>query len=689
MIDPTSTHRALRLSVHGEWQWSGVLILLACSVVAIALPLLLHLAWPALFVPVELWTVDLRFQLRPLIPVSRDPSRTQSDALVAIDYDDRAAHDYGFGRWPWDRRVHGQLIELLRKAGARSVILDVLFTHPAPNAEEDKALVDATRRSGTVIYPVVFRPVREGDEDSFPAPKHLLEANVRGFGELPAVGDLTMPLPKLVEVAAGLGHIQRSPDRDGVLRRIPFIYAAREGFVPALALTGALRHWGADPLPIRIERGHSIRINNGAGEVVIPIDAQGQVWINYAGPWGSRFVHYPYSWLLDQTQTAEGKAKVLNLFKDKTVVVSNLTTGSGDRVAMPFESDFPTSEIHLHILNMILQQQFLRDAAPIETALSLAVPVMLLTGASLVGGPVVIIPTFAAVLCGYLFTLKVAFNVGVILPAVMPVFGMTVGLVLLLSTRALIVDRDRMRFQSILGGFLPPQTIKMIRENPRRIPGLLTGHTRELTIFFADIEAFSAFCKRADPLQIQRVLRDYLTEMTKILRAHGGTLDKYMGDGIMAFFGDGEVEGGGEEAEEQRVEHHAANAVRAALAMQKKMSELNLRWLSKGQETHLVRIGINTGWVTLGNLGTEFLWDYTVIGPEVNKTQRLERAAEAGGMLLSRRTYALAQRRGVLPADLPAKIVELKGIGEEPDLYAVSQQLVIRLTTSERSSSTK
>ncbi len=131
--------------------------------------------------------------------------------------------------------------------------------------------------------------------------------------------------------------------------------------------------------------------------------------------------------------------------------------------------------------------------------------------------------------------------------------------------------------------------------------------------------------------------------MTKILRAHGGTLDKYMGDGIMAFFGDGEVEGGGEEAEEQRVEHHAANAVRAALAMQKKMSELNLRWLSKGQETHLVRIGINTGWVTLGNLGTEFLWDYTVIGPEVNKTQRLERAAEAGGMLLSRRTYALAQ----------------------------------------------
>jgi adenylate cyclase len=100
-----------------------------------------------------------------------------------------------------------------------------------------------------------------------------------------------------------------------------------------------------------------------------------------------------------------------------------------------------------------------------------------------------------------------------------------------------------------LGGFLPPQTIKAIQENPQTIPRLLAGRTRELTVFFADIKGFSAFCKRADPLQIQRILRDYLTTMTVILRGYGGTLDKYMGDGIMAFFGDAEPEGGGEEAE--------------------------------------------------------------------------------------------------------------------------------------------
>src|SRR5206468_5010265 len=144
--------------------------------------------------------------------------------------------------------------------------------------------------------------------------------------------------------------------------RIPLVYAVREGFVPALALTGALRHLQADTLPIRIERGRNIRFTYGDREMVIPIDARGRVWINYAGAWGTRFVHYPYSWLLDQMQSEKGKAKTLGLFKVKTVVVSNLTTGSGDRVAMPFESDFPTTEIHLHLVNMLLQRQFLREA---------------------------------------------------------------------------------------------------------------------------------------------------------------------------------------------------------------------------------------------------------------------------------------------------------------------------------------
>lgn len=672
--------------LHRDWTGSHVAILVTCSAVAIASPLLLSAIWPASLESLELWTVDLRFRLRPPLSVSADRSQERSAELVTIDYDDRAARVHGLGRWPWDRRVHAQVFDLLKKAGARAVMVDLLFDHPTRNAAEDKALADASRRAGMIIYPAVFTPVAEPESGTafrLAAPRFLLQAEVHGIGEIPGVGDLTLPLPALTESAAGLGHILRAPDPGGVLRRIPLLYSTKGGFVPALAMTAALRSLDVDPGSFRIERGRAIRfMSRVAGEIVIPIDARGQTWINYAGPWGTRFLHYPFSWILDQMRLGEGKAGIplLNQFKDKVVVLSNLTTGSGDRIATPFDHDFPTSEVHLHLLSMILTRQFLREAPAWEAALCLVVPVLLLTAAALAGGPGMIIPAFAVILAAYSIVLQSGFSQGgVILPAAQPILALSLGLVFFLTTRLFLVDRERKRFQTALGSCLPPQTIQLIKESPGRIPSLLAGHTRELTVFFADIRGFSAFCKRADPLLIQRVLRDYLTAMTVILRRYGGTLNKYMGDGFMAFFGDAEPEGGGEEAEEERVERHAANAVRAGLEMQRKMTELNLRWISQGQESHLLRIGINTGVVTVGNLGTEYHWDYTVIGPEVNKAQRLESAADPGGLLLSRRTYALARKRGVLPEDLPAKVMTLKGIGEEADIYAVSAEMVARL----------
>src|SRR2546428_679600 len=576
---------------HREWQGSYIAALLAGSAIAIALPLLLNLVSPTLLEPVELWTVDLRFQHRPPLPVTDDPSQDPSSTLVAFDYDDRAAYDYGLGRWPWDRRIHAHALDLLSKSGARAVLVDLLFDYAASNPAEDKALVEATRQAGMAFYPIALRPAPTGEKNWF---------------------------------------------------------KPRKG-----------------------------------PEIVHPIDQQGRTWINYAGPWGASFHHYPYSWVLDQLQLERSKASLPDRFKGKTVVLSNLTTGSGSRVATPFEGDFPSGEVHLHVFNMILRQQFLREATEAESALCLGGPVLLLTGAALAGGPWLVLVGFIAVLGGYLFFLQQVFNhAGVILPAVNPILALTFAPILLLVGRFLFVDRERVRFQSVLGGFLPPQTIRAIQQNPQTIPRLLAGRTRELTIFFADLNGFSAFCKRADPLQIQRILRDYLTAMTLILRGYGGTLDKYMGDGIMAFFGDAGAERGGEEAEEKRVERNAANAVRAGLAMQKKMTELNLQWISQGQEPHLIRIGINTGFVTVGNLGTEYLWDYTVIGPEVNKAQRLESAAEAGALLLARRTFALARNQKVLPDELPPCTFALKGIGEETDLYAVPAELVAQLAVS-------
>ncbi|MGH7236271.1 MAG: CHASE2 domain-containing protein [Nitrospiraceae bacterium] len=683
-LDVAALTSVMTRLLHRDWKRAHVAMLLGCTAVALLLPLLLALAWPELIEPLELWTVDVRFQHRPPLPVSQDPFQDRSETLVAIDYDDVAARRYGLGRWPWDRRVHAQVIDLLKAAGAHTLMVDMLFDHAAPEQEEDEALADATRRAGFVIYPAVFNIVPEQESTQtfrLAASRHLIQAEVRGVGEIPGAGKLTLPVPALMETAEGLGHIFRTPDRGGVLRRMPLVFSTKGGFVPALSLAAAFRSLDVPPTSVRIERGHAIRFKTGADrEVVIPIDAHGRTWINYAGPWGTRFFHYPYSWMLDQMRSAEGKARLFNGFKNKSVLLTNLTTGLGDRVATPFDPDFPTSEVHLHLLNMLLTEQFLRDPSAFEFSMCLGIPIVMLTAVALTGGPGMIMPAFALIVGSYLLLLQTGLNRwGVLLPAAQPIVSLTIGVVLLLMARLFLIDKERARFQVALGACLPPQTIQLIKESPGRISNLLAGHHRELTVLFADIQGFSAFCKRADPLLIQRVLRDFLTPMTLILRENGGTLNKYMGDGVIAFFGDAEPEGGGEDVEEERVRRHAANAVRAGLQMQKKMAELNLRWLSQGQDTHLVRIGINTGIVTIGNLGTEYLWDYTVIGPEVNKAQRLEGAAQPGGLLLARRTYALARRENVLPDNMPTKTMTLKGIGEETDLCAVPPEMIDEL----------
>lgn len=674
------------------WHWPHIVALISCGIAALAIPVLVEYFWPRLLEPIEFKAVDIRFTRRPLaevlkpIPSPDGSTLTVSNAIVALDYDERAARELGLGRWPWDRRVHAQVFDMLKQAGARSVLVDIVFDHPVKDPAEDKAMVEAARRAGNVIFPVVFKEAEGPGTDEFfvKAPRHLVHAEVEGFGEIPGVRELNLPLPGLVEAAAGLGHIQ-STTVSGAMRRTPLLYAAKGGFVPSMALVAALRDLEVDPTAIRIERGKAIRLKPRLSEeIAIPINSEGRVWINYAGEWGKRFIHYPYSWVLTQLKTPAYRDRVLSLFKDKHVLLSNLTTVAGsDVIATPFDHQFPTSEAYLHILNMILTKQFLRNATTGELLLCYAVPIAILTAAALLGGPMLIIPTFLVVTGTYAFVLQHMFNTrSALLPAVGPMSSLVLGLVFLLLTRFFIVDRERVRFQSVLGTCLPSHTLKIIKDSPGMVATLLAGHSRELVILFADIKGFSVFCKKADALQIQRVLRDYLTAMTAILLEHGGTLDKYMGDGIMAFFGDAEPEGEGDAAEENRVERNAAAAVHAALAMQHKMAELNASWMSLGQEPHLIRIGINTGIVTVGNLGTEYLMDYTVIGPEVNKAQRLESAADPGGILLSRRTYALARKQGVIPEDLPPKVVNLKGIGEEPDVYPVPPEIVAQLTAA-------
>jgi adenylate cyclase len=664
-------------------QRSHAFILAACGFCAVGLCLLLNLIWPSLFEVIELRTVDQRFLARPWIAVSTNRELEKSEELVMIDYDDAAADKHGLGRWPWDRRVHAELIDWLTNAGARMVVLDLLFNHRTRDPKEDSRLAQSTARAGNVVYPFVFQPVREdkaGDVSREFASAHILQGRVTGSGEIPGVGALILPIPELTARAFALGHILRTPDIDGVLRRVPMIYAIKGGFVPALALSAAFKDLQVDPASLIVERGRAIRFKTRAEEeIVVPIDKEGRAWINYAGPWATRFVHYPYSWLLDQFPSLAVGKEAVQRFKNKLVIVANLTIGSGDQGATPFERDMPLGEVHLHLLNMLQTRQFLASATWSQSAASIAVPNLILIAASLAGGATLILSVFVVIFGAYLYVLQHAFNAGLILPYTIPALSMTVSLILLLCARFLIVDRDRRRIQEILDRYLPVGTKRQIRRNPHRIEELLAARTRELTIMFADIEGFSAFCKDTHPKKVQDVLRKYLSTFTDIVRAHGGTLDKYLGDGLLAFFGDADPELADDIGREKDIERQAANAVLAGIHMQRAMIELNRAWKFNGEEEHRARIGINTGYVTVGNLGTEHVWAYTVVGNEVNKAQRLESKCQPGGLLLGKKTYALARSQNVIDFDIEPTAEEIHGFGVVRDLYRISPEMVGRL----------
>jgi len=627
---------------------------------------------PTFLEPLELWSVDVRFRTRRALP--------KASEFVALDYDDRAAREHQLGRWPWDRRVHAKVVKWLERAGARVIVLDVVFEFPSSQPGEDDAFASAVAAAGNVFVPLILSPRGNGDGTNATTLFNqgvLIDAiDGGGNGTMPQGKQITLPLPELVAGSTGLGHIVRSLDPDGILRRIPLLYAVKGGYLPALALAAAFRHMDVDPASVQILRGESISFKTRAGQhLSIPIDEQGRTWINYAGPWAQGFTHYPLSWLLSQVRSPADEQKLEKWFKDKTVVVSNLTTGSGDQGPVPFDNFFPFGEVHLHLMNMLMTGRFLRDGTSLEYGLSVGLPATALTFAGIAGGPGLLLPVFFAVVIGYAAVLYYAFAAGVILPAIYPFLTLVVALILVMIVRFFIIDRERYRFQTALGACLPPQTVQEIQRSPGRVSELLRSRRKELTVLFADIRGFTDYCQRSDPLEIQRILGAYLGSMTEILKARGGTIDKYMGDGIMAFFGDAEPEGGGPDQDEERVERHAAAAVQAGMDMQRKMAELNAKWESQGRETHLIRVGINTGPMTVGRMGTEHLWDYTVVGSEVNKGQRLETNAPAGGLLLARRTYALARKQGVVP-ELAPEGRTLKGLGEQTDLYPIPPELI-------------
>lgn len=477
-----------------------------------------------------------------------------------------------------------------------------------------------------------------------------------------------LPAARFSRHAAGLGHIAATPDEDGAYRRMPLVVGYHGQALPTLGLVLAARHLNAAATP----RPGAVDLVWNGGARAVPMDAQGMLHVNPAALWGRGFWHLSYAELLDAAESAdgaesEGAARLAFLrqgLKGKVVLVGLVASGTTDIKPTALSPAEPLVTLHANLTSQLLTNASLPVppgwASPafasaflaLAALLYLRLPIRIFLPAGL--GLVLLCP--AANLALYRAT-------GLGLNVSASALAVGVAVLALLADGLARTARDSARQRRMLEAYFSPSIARQILETGEDI---MAGKSVDCTVLFADIAGFTAMSDHMEPAEVQRFLGEYFEEMTACIFRNGGAVDKFMGDGVMAFFGYPETPGV-DSLENARLS--ALAGVRAGVEMQAAVARLNQRWLAQGRGQIAIRIGLNTGHAIVGDMGSASRREFTLLGRNVNLAQRLEGAAPRGGVLLSARTAALVHDQFSL---VKAGALKLKGFDREEEAMIVA-----------------
>jgi adenylate cyclase len=573
---------------------AGMLIAL---IVAITLSLLYRMNAPFLEV-LEQKTLDLRFALRGRIAPGPET------VIAAID--EKSIHE--FGRFPWPRSVWAHIVDRLTEEGAKVVAFDVFFTEPE-NEESDARFEKAISSSGRVVLPLVFdvseagfqdTGFRAGDVDALFPSAFTVIRNPDGPFVPVAAAKVLPPLDRFSSAAQSLAAINMVPDSDGTLRWEVLAIEFNQDFYPALALQAARMYQGLSMQDMALDRNSGVDV----GSTRIPTDVRGRMLINYRGPAGT----FPFYSLSD---IVEGKIAA-GSFKDKIVLIGATAIGIYDLRVTPFSNNMAGIEKHANVVDNILRRDFIiRTQANVYLLIFLFAVVLGVSiprldarfGAML----------FLALLVGYIaFVCWLFASKGIWFNLVYPAFTVFFVYTSQTAYRFFTEERRARDIRRMFSSYVAKRIVDELIRDPSK--ARLGGERKEITVLFSDIRGFTAFSEKHQPEEVVSLLNEYLTAMTDIVFEYEGTLDKFVGDAIMAIWGApiGQPD-------------HAERAVKCALAMIEKLKKLQAKWASEGKYVIDIGIGINTGDVVVGNMGAEGKkMDYTVIGDSVNLGARLE-----------------------------------------------------------------
>lgn len=600
-----------------------VIVLIALTVFLVSL-LLLQI--PALR-NLELSTVDWRFSWRGPLTVDDSPI-----AIVTIDDE---SFDILPERWPWPRSYYAHAIENLSKAGATVVGLDLILDIPDSHGpENDQALADAIRQAGNVV----------------------LTGKLEQSSRLKSYYYQVKPIPLFLEAADnswGLGSIQ--VDGDGFYRRYIVAQQYQNTYLPSFGLEVLRQFKGLEePVTFTGKRFH-------LGNLQIPLYEDATFLINFAGP-AATFPYYTFNSVIDDSLFDLGEEDLDffdelladGVFKDKIVLIGSTVAELHDNFPTPFldygnePREMPGVEIHANAINTMLSNLYLKKLNYIISMILVLLLILFIQVMSLRFSTIlsILITILVLVLTnGASFLLFK--NAALVLPMVFPTIAVFLSFVANNLYKYALTQKEKRMIIGAFERYVPEKVVKELLSHPEKLS--LGGEERFLTVLFADIAGFTSLSETLPPQQLVSLINEYLSQMTEIILQHDGIIDKYEGDAIMAEFG-----------APIHYEEHALKACLAALDMQKRLREFSRKADRENLPLLKARIGINSGNMIVGNMGSDKVFDYTVLGDEVNLASRLEGANKIFGtnIMISESTYDLVKDK---LETRPLDLIRVKG----------------------------
>ena len=629
----------------------------------------------SLIARLEFLVYDQRLSAMPKTIKSAD------NKIVIVDLDERSLQ--AEGQYPWNRIKVGQLTEKLRDNGSLVVGFDITFPEPdrnirdllapvdldaldssfaetllqiEPQINADQYFANAMQSGIDVVLAINFNPQSTVSYNELPESIVDIGSDLAERITVVDMSGFTGNLKVLQDAALGNGSMNQLPDADGIVRRVPLVIRYGSELYPTLSLEMIRVYNFAEGYELitqnydGLEVVTGVRIGRGAGAFEIPTDGSAQVNVPYVGDSSlGDNIHFPYisaTDVLRDTLSEEEKEALQN----SLVLVGTSAPGLGDIRSMPLQQVYPGVEVHANMLNALLnsvatvnvesgaastQSVFANFRTPdnvyfpykpdwesgalfivfmvLGLAMSMAFPFF---GAATMAATAIALMVAAVWINFQLWDIyKLDFSVVLLLFLVMLISGIN------LIYGFLAESQTRKAIKGMFDQYVPPAHIDSMLKDPDNYS--FEGESKELTVLFSDIRSFTSISEVLRATQLKTLLNDFFTPITGIIFEHNGTIDKYVGDMVMAFWGAPLDD-----------PDHRVNAIKAALVMLEKVEALKPEFTERGYPEVNVGVGINTGMMNVGDMGSTYRRSYTVLGDAVNLGSRLESLTKFYGIRL-------------------------------------------------------